>query len=619
MFIRPTSIARRSSKLKTPRGRLTPKVALSTENLETKLFPSEGLDLPLNLLSPMILFPSWCKKLISSSIHKAKLKRGSGITETDPETWGHRDTEIGINTHYPLKCNSLKRRSLKFCLCLSVICLLWFGFGPSIALAKESPSAQTVSIKPYLDRVIKKVTEFRLDNGMKFIVLQRDNAPVISFVIYADVGGANEPDGQTGVAHYLEHLAFKGTKKIGTKDYEAEKEVLEKLDKIFAQIQQASANGKTEQVTNLLAEFEETQELASQYINQNELSKIIEQAGGVGMNAATSTDSTTYFYSLPANKLELWMSLESERFLEPVFREFYKEKQVILEERRLRTENSPVGQMLEKYLTKAFQVHPYGRPIIGYQEDIKNLTRENVEGFFETHYVPSNLTVGIVGDVNPKQVKKLAQTYFGRYEVKQKPPKLNIVEPPQTETREVTMKLPSQPWYIEGYHRPAVSHPDNVVYDMIASILSDGRTSRLYQLLVEQQQIALVAKGFSGYPGNKYPNLMLFYAMTAPNSNVEEVAIALQSEIERLKTQLVSEAELERVKTQARAGLLRSLDSNMGMAFALLNYELKTGSWQNLFKELDAINGVTVQDIQRVAQETFVPENRTIGKILPQS
>ena len=543
-----------------------------------------------NLLSQVILFPCWFKKLISSLLDKAN-----------------------FNTPFP---NSSIRKSLKFGLCLTVLCLFCFGLVPMMAMAREYQSSGEISIKPYLDRVIKKVTEFRLNNGMKFIVLERHSAPVISFVIYADVGGANEPDGKTGVAHYLEHLAFKGTKKIGTKDYEAEKPILDNLDRIFAQIQQSKIDGKTEEVAKLKADFEKAQNLASEYVNQNEFSKIVQQAGGVGLNAATSADYTQYFYSLPANKLELWMSLESERFLEPVFREFYKEKQVILEERRSRTENSPVAQILEEFLRKAFLVHPYGRPIIGYSKEIQNLTRENVRNFFDLHYVPSNLNVAIVGDVNPKEVKKLAKIYFGRYKVKQKPPRLNVVEPTQAETREVTMELPSQPWYIEGYHRPAMNHPDSVIYDMITSILSDGRTSRLYQSLVEKQQVALVARGFSGYPGSKYPHLILFYAMTAPNSNIDEVGAALQAEIERLKTELVSEQELQRVKTQARAGMLRSLDSNMGMASALLDYEVKTGSWQNLFKELDIINAVTREDIQRIAQKTFVPENRTIARLL---
>jgi predicted Zn-dependent peptidase len=311
------------------------------------------------------------------------------------------------------------------------------------------------------------------------------------------------------------------------------------------------------------------------------------------------------------------MSLESERFLEPVFREFYKEKQVILEERRWRIENSPVGQMIEEFIpATAFKVHPYRRPVIGYVQDLENLTRENVKNFFETYYVPNNLTVAIVGDVNPDEVKRLAEIYFGRYLARPKPPELNIVEPPQTETREVTLTLKTQPWYFEGYPSPALNHPDYVIYDLISSLLSDGRTSRLYKSLVEEQQIALTAQGSGGNPGNKYTNLMLFYAMPAPGHTVDEVAVSLRKEIERFKTELVSETELERVKTQAKASLLRSLDSNMGMAFALVGYEVKTGSWVNLFEQLEKIDAITPQDIQRVAQEVFLPEKRTTGRLL---
>lgn len=504
---------------------------------------------------------------------------------------------------------------------LLIAIFLWCSIPPEIAQARDLTVAKDrkgeISIQPYLDRVIKKVTEFRLENGMKFIVLERQKAPVISFLIYADVGGANEPDGKTGMAHYLEHLAFKGTPKIGTKDYQAEKPLLEKEDKIFELMQVAKANGKTEEVTKFKAEFDEVEAEAAKYVKQNELGKIVEQAGGVGLNATTSTDATSYFYSLPSNKLELWMSLESERFLEPVFREFYKEKQVILEERRLRSENSAVGKMIEAFADKAFSVHPYRRPVIGSTEDIRNLKRSDVQQFFDTYYIPSKLTAAVVGDVKASEVKRLAEIYFGRYQAKPNPPELTIVEPPQTEEREVNLRLQSQPWYLEGYHRPAMNHPDHPIYEVIASLLSDGRTSRLYKSLVEKQQLALVAQGFSGYPGDKYANLMLFYAMTAPGHTVDEVAIALRAEIEKLQTELVSEEELERVKTQARASLLRSLNSNNGMAFALVEYEVKTGSWRNLFKELDAIAAITTADIQRVAKATFRPENRTVGRLLP--
>ena len=495
--------------------------------------------------------------------------------------------------------------------------MLAWGMLPAVALARtETPEATAKSIQPYLDRVIQRVTEFRLENGMKFIVLEHHEAPVVSFVTYADVGGANEPDGKTGVAHFLEHLAFKGTTRIGTRDYQAEKPMLDRLDELSEQIQAAKAAGKQAEVAKLQAEFTKVEGEATSLAKQNELGKIVEQAGGVGLNAQTSTDATVYFYSFPSNKLELWMSLESERFLEPVFREFYKEKDVILEERRLRTENSPIGKMIEAFLDAAYKVHPYRRPVIGYDKDIRNLTRKDVQQFFETHYAPNNLTMGIVGDIEPAKVKELAQVYFGRYKAKPAPPEVTVTEPPQQQTREVSLQLRSQPWYLEGYHRPGIKHPDNVVYEIIGRLLSNGRTSRLYKSLVEQKQVALSAQGFSGFPGDKYPNLMLLYALTAPGHTVDDVATALRGEIDRLKTEPVSVQELDRVKTQARADLLRSLDSNMGMARNLVEYEVKTGDWRNLFKELEAIAAVTPADVQRVAQATFTPENRTIGRIL---
>ncbi|WP_138499049.1 M16 family metallopeptidase [Nostoc sp. PA-18-2419] len=521
-----------------------------------------------------------------------------------------------------------KKLSLTFHrLLISLLALLVFNWGlqPEIALAQTqtiSPPAKTQmpaasSIQPYLDRVIDQLTEFRLENNLKFIVLERHQAPVVSFLTYADVGGVDEPDGKTGVAHFLEHLAFKGTTRIGTEDYKAEKPLLERLEQLDAQIRAAKANAKKDEVVRLEAEFKQVESQAGKLVKQNELGRIVEQAGGVGLNATTSTEATRYFYSFPANKLELWMSLESERFLDPVIRrEFYKEKDVILEERRMRVDNSPIGLMLEKFTDAAYKVHPYRRPVIGYDKDIRNLTPEDVQKFFDAYYVPSNLAIAIVGDVNPAQVKQLAQVYFGRYRAKAKATEQIPVEPRQQQTREVSLELPAQPLYLEGYHRPSVTHPDNVVYEIIGSLLSDGRTSRLYKSLVEKQRLALNAQGFSGFPGDKYSNLMLFYALTAPGHTLDELAVALRQEIDKLKTQPVAAVELERVKTQARADLLRTLTSNTGMAQQLLEFEVKTGSWRNLFKQLDEIAAVTPDDIQRVAKTTFTPENRTIGKLL---
>jgi predicted Zn-dependent peptidase len=523
------------------------------------------------------------------------------------------------------KKSQIFARSRRFVVLFLALTIFWGGFLPEIALAQTPLPTTTTpitapaknSIQPYLDRVMKQLTEFRLENGMKFVVLERHQAPVVSFLTYADVGGVDESVGKTGVAHFLEHLAFKGTTRIGTKNYKQEKPLLDTLDSLDKQIRAAKAAGKKDEVTKLQGQFQKVEAQAGKLVQQNQLGQIVEQAGGVGLNANTSTEATRYFYSFPANKLELWMSLESERFLEPVVqREFYKEKQVILEERRLRVENSPIGLMVEKFQDTAYKVHPYRRPVIGYDEDIRNLTPDDVQKFFDTHYVPSNLTIAIVGDVNPAEVKTLAQTYFGRFPAKPKAQTQVPTEPKQTQTREVTLQLASQPLYLEGYHRPAITHPDEAVYDIIGRLLSDGRTSRLYKSLVEKQRLALTAQGYSGFPGDKYSNLMLFYALTAPGHTVDEVAIALRKEIDSLKIQPVTPTELERVKTQARAELLQTLDSNSGMAEQLLEYEVKTGSWRNLFQQLDRLAKVTPADIQRVAKGTFTPANRTIGKLL---
>ncbi|MEL6350127.1 MAG: insulinase family protein [Cyanobacteria bacterium J06627_28] len=490
-----------------------------------------------------------------------------------------------------------------------MVCAIW------LTISAIAPPALANSIQPYLDRVADAVTEFTLDNGMKFIVLEQHDAPVASVMLYANVGASNEEDGKTGIAHYLEHLAFKGTTRIGTRDYESEKKALDQLDVIFDQLMLAEAAGDAAQVAQLSAEFAQVQAEADSYVEQNKFGQIIEQAGGTGLNATTSADATRYFYNLPSNKIELWFSLESERFLDPVFREFYKEKEVILEERRMRVDNSPIGQMVERFSEVAFTEHPYRRPVIGYEDDLREATRADIQAFFDLYYGPSNLIASVVGDVDPDQIRQLAQTYFGRYESRVDPPELIVNEPPQTEPRAFALELPSQPWYLEGYHRPGINDEDHVVYSMIDSILVGGRTARLYKSLVEPQ-IALDVGSANGFPGDKESTVMLLYGLTAPGHTVEELAVGLEAELARLQREPVDNKTLERVKTQARAGLLRQLDSNRGMASLLTEYQAKTGDWRNVFKELQAIEAVTAGDVQRVAAEVFQPSNRTVGKLI---
>jgi predicted Zn-dependent peptidase len=464
----------------------------------------------------------------------------------------------------------------------------------------------------------KKVTEFTLKNGMKFIIVEKHEAPVISFITYADVGAVNEVRGITGIAHIFEHMAFKGTKTIGTKNYEEEKKILDKMDEIFLQIKKEKRKKQKnpEKLKALQEEFKKLREKAKTYVISNEFGKIVEEQGGVGLNAFTSADGTAYIYNLPSNKLELWMSLESDRFLNPVLREFYKEKEVIMEERRMRVESQAIGKLFEEFLAIAYKAHPYGDNVVGHMSDLETITRKEAIAFFKKYYIPSNLTVGIVGDVNPKEVKKLAKIYFERIPSGPKPEPVETIEPPQLGERRVEVEDPSQPILLIGYHKPDINHPDNAVYNVLMDILGLGRTSRLYKSLVKEKKIAVQVGAFPGLPGNKYPNLFVLYAIPAVGHTNQECEKAIYEEIEKLKKEKVSEEELEKAKIRARANLVRQLSSNFGLAYQMVYYEVLTGDWRNLFKSIEAIKKVTADDIMRVAKECFKKTNRIVGQIV---
>ncbi len=463
-----------------------------------------------------------------------------------------------------------------------------------------------------------RVTQFTLDNGLRFIVLRRQEAPVVTCYTHANVGAVDEVTGITGLAHIFEHMAFKGTRTIGTKDYEAEARGMAKIDEAFEAVkaQKAKPGPADEQrLAQLGKQFQDAQQEAQQYLVHDEFDEILKQAGGVGLNAGTSSDYTVYFVNLPSNKLELWMLTESDRFLNPVLREFYKEKEVVMEERRLSTETQPVGRLLEEFLAAAYKAHPYGDPVIGHMSDLETISRTEAEAFFRTHYGPSNLTVAIVGDVDPARVKALAQEYFGRIPYRPAPDPVETVEPPQPGERRVVVEDPAQPFVLIGYHKPSINHEDNAVFDAITDIMGSGRTSRLYRSLVRDQKIAMATSGFQGMPGQKYPGLFLFYAMPARGHTNQECEQAIYAEIERLRNEPVTEQELDKAKTRARAALIRQLDSNSGLAELLTFYEVLTGDWRNLFRQLEQIDRVSAEDIQRVARTYFTTKNRTVGII----
>jgi predicted Zn-dependent peptidase len=472
-----------------------------------------------------------------------------------------------------------------------------------------------------LDDFEKKVTEFTLDNGLTFLVIERPIAPVVSFATYVDVGAVDEPIGHTGIAHIFEHMAFKGTNYIGTSNWDKEKEVLKKLDETYQLWlqEQHRAAPDSAQLEKLWNEFEELQEEAGQYVVNNEFSQIVDRNGGTGMNATTSADRTNYFYSLPENRLELWFSLESDRFKNPVFREFYKEKEVVREERRMRIESQPFGRLLEEFSAVTYTAHPYGRPVVGWHSDITATTIEDAREFYNTYYVPNNITIAIAGDVDPDEARKLAETYFGDIPAGPEPPSVHTEEPDQRGERRFTIEGESQPFFLMGYHTVAQDHPDSKALRLLGTVLSQGRTSRLYKRMVEEEQQAIAVQALNGYPGEKYESMFITFAVPNQGVDLDTLETTILEEISKIKNGDLTQQELDRVRTNARANLIRSLDSNSGLASALASAESQRGDWKKVFTDLDELDSVTLEDLQRVANEYLTKDNRTVGRIVTKS
>ena len=481
------------------------------------------------------------------------------------------------------------------------------------ALLVFPPVASSQSLEAFEQRV----TEHTLKNGWTFILVERPVAPVFAFMTRVNVGSVQEGAGVTGLAHMFEHMAFKGTPRLGTTDYAKEKVALDELERAYLAYQEARLDPHSDKrhVEKLFKIFKEKQRAASKFVKKNEFGDIIEREGGVALNAFTSADVTGYFYALPSNKVELFCYLESERFLHPVFRDFYEERDVVMEERRMRTESRPIGRLLEQFTATSFMAHPYHHPVIGYASDIQSYTMTDALEFYKTYYVPTNMVTAIVGDIDPKTLIPLLEQYFGRIPLAPKSPPLRTVEPPSIAEKVITLQDPSQPFYLEGYHKPAITHPDQPVFDAIDDILTNGRTSRFYRALVRDKKIAVAAGSYGAYPGEKYPHLWVAYAV--PSRGVDNATIqqAIREELDRLKTEDVTDEELAKFRTRAKANLIYSLKSNLGLAMSLTDYYTLFGDWRELFRYIKRFDGVTKADIRRVAQQTFRASNRVVAQI----
>jgi predicted Zn-dependent peptidase len=461
----------------------------------------------------------------------------------------------------------------------------------------------------------KAVTETTLDNGLKVIVMERHDAPLVSCITSVNVGGVDDPKEYTGISHMLEHMSFKGTSTIGTTDFKAEAKAMRVEDSLWSILRAERKKGQfadSAKLAELEAAFNNAIEGARQYVVGNAWDAKVEAQGAQGINAGTSKDNTSYYMDLPANKLELWMAMESDRFADPVLREMYRERMVIAEERLQVLENNPIRRAIDAMQSTAFSAHPYREPNVGHMSDIMNYSRDAVKAYFDKNYVPSNMVVVIVGDVNAPEVIAMAKKYFGRLKASPAPEPVATVEPEQKGERRVTLEDPAQPLFVCGFHIPSNTSPEWPTIQAIADYLGSGRTCLLNTSLVKEKKIAAFVGLYAGWPGSKYPCLAMIFSQPTPGHTNQEIEDEVFAQIKILQDSLVPADELEKIKARAKAGFIQGLNSNQGLAGSLANYQTDWRDWRQMFHELDRINAVTAEDIQRAARKYFQRTNCTI-------
>lgn len=465
----------------------------------------------------------------------------------------------------------------------------------------------------------QKVRKYELENGLVVLILERHISPTVSLYIRHRVGALHEAEGATGAAHLLEHMLFKGTQTIGTKDYRREKRILDEIRRTGNALDLERLKGDRadpEIIDRLSAKLRDLQARAKALMIDNEIDRLYTENGAVDLNASTGQDLTTYHVSLPANKLELWARIESDRMANPVFREFYSERDVVIEERKQTVESVPRRKLMELFLATAFKAHPYRRPIIGWPSDVSSLSMDYLERFFRTYHAPNNTVIAIVGDVDPVGTLKIVRKYFGAIQRVNLPPFRVTVEPPQQGERRVELLADASPYLLIGYHKPTLPSFDDYVFDVIDALMTRGRTSRLYKALVEKRGIAESIDTANGLPGSKYPNLFVVMAAPRHPHTTRELESAIYEEIERLKQEPVTARELEKVLNQFRADLVRDLDSNSGLASKLSYYEAIAGDFRYITRHIQVVESIKPEDIMKAARTYLNAVNRTVATVV---
>ena len=470
------------------------------------------------------------------------------------------------------------------------------------------------------------VIEHELENGLKILMVPRPGDPNISAGWIARVGSVYESPGITGVAHLFEHMMFKGTQTIGTSDIGEDLEIIEQLDALKAELYVEEAqllkahrlgeiedphdpDARSPQHVELLEDFDRLIERQQALLIKEDFSRVYTGQGASGMNAGTSYDYTIYFINVPANKLELWFWMEADRLLNPVFREFYSERDVVHEERRLRTDSTPIGKFQEQFDAMFWESSPYSWPVVGWPSDLEGMTREEALAFFDQYYAPNNLAAALVGDFDPEAAVALAERYFGRIPRGAPPQEPRTREMPQLAEKRMVAHAETNPQVAIRYHSVPDGHVDEPALVVLGQLLN-GRTGRLYKSLVEGQEVATNASG--GQSGFKFEGMFQLRGTAAQDHTPEEVEQALYAEMELLKTEPVTARELQKVKNQNAAGNVRDLQGNFQLLMNLLIRESNRG-WETINTDPPLYDGVTAEDVMRVASTYFTAENRAVA------
>jgi predicted Zn-dependent peptidase len=462
----------------------------------------------------------------------------------------------------------------------------------------------------------RKVSEFTLSNGLHFIILERHQAPIVSFHTYLNAGSTEDPARKTGLASLIARLAFNGTETIGTKNWPLEKKALEAVEAAFDRMDDERGKGfgaKAGAFAILQAGESTAMGDAFQQQNPDEYLRAIQENGGVALDSHATQDSIETSYSLPSNRVELWFVLESQRLAHPVFRDFYRERSKQAEDMAYLGESKSPARVRQSLLSAAFENLPYRNPVLGWPGDVVALRAGDAKDYLDTYGGPGNIVIAIVGDVDPAAAQRLAERYFGPIPARPHPPLVRSQESAQSGPKTVALWGDSPPYLIIGYKRPPEIHRDDPAFDILATILGDPQTGWLHQELVEQKEIAQSAEALSDFPAARYVNLFVVSATPAKDHTVEENQKAIDEIVARLQSRPIDAATLARVKNVLRGRFVRLLGGNQELAALLPDFYVTYGDWRKLFSVGENYDRVTAEEMQRVALEYLIPAHRTVA------